>query len=157
MITKNIFTSLPGYKDIWAYVVQSNSAEKPLEKGTVREDGSLFANYDSSTMAGIWSTDGRYIIKNQFNLESGLQEIGDSAFEGAVFIKEVILPDTLTKIGRRAFASSRARLIHVPDSVTFIGEDAFADNAELILLCASESSAAAKYAREQGILYLIGN
>lgn len=56
-LIKNIFTSLPSYKDTWYYIEPGSAASNPLKIKTSKSNTSLFTNYDPDTMAGTWSTD----------------------------------------------------------------------------------------------------
>ena len=52
-------------------------------------------------------------------------EISDKAFYGTQKVKSVVLPDSLTSIGKYAFAGCGLTSIIIPDSVTSIGGHAF--------------------------------
>ena len=52
-------------------------------------------------------------------------QIGASAFENATWLKHIVLPDSITAIGGRAFQGSGLEDVYVPDSVTSIGANAF--------------------------------
>ena len=52
-------------------------------------------------------------------------QIGASAFEGATWLKHVVIPDTVTSIGGRSFQASGLEDVYVPDTVTSIGSNAF--------------------------------
>ena len=54
-----------------------------------------------------------------------LQTIGESAFEGCIRLKEIILPDSLKYIGCKAFRNCRFTEFKQPESLRFIGEEAF--------------------------------
>ncbi|MGI2897295.1 leucine-rich repeat domain-containing protein, partial [Vibrio alginolyticus] len=58
--------------------------------------------------------------------------------------KEVVIPDTVTIIERRALASSELTSVVIPDSVTTIGREAFAGN-ELISVAIPESVSTISY------------
>ena len=58
-------------------------------------------------------------------LPGSLTEIGQEAFYGAKGIKELTLPNKLTKIGARAFAKSVLQRVFMPASVKSIGTGAF--------------------------------
>lgn len=55
----------------------------------------------------------------------GLKEIKDFAFEGCLNLKRIILPSTITHIGKYAFSCARLESISLPDSLISIGECAF--------------------------------
>lgn len=66
-------------------------------------------------------------------IQDGTEEIQALAFGGGHvgFIKNIILPDTLTKIGEEAFAYSSLTSITIPNNVTSIGNYAFEECEEL--------------------------
>ena len=55
-LKKNIFKSLPKYKNTWYYAVQGAAAGDPLPLKTAKTNGTLFTKYRYNTMAGAWST-----------------------------------------------------------------------------------------------------
>ena len=64
---------------------------------------------------------------------TNLRIIEDEAFEGTSF-QAVIIPDTVTTIGSRAFANCRTLVyVYIPASVTTIAPDAFADCPNVII------------------------
>ena len=58
-------------------------------------------------------------------IPQGVKRIGDRAFKDSERVEEVIIPDTVTEIGKEAFKNCSLRSIYIPDSVTKIGKDAF--------------------------------
>ena len=47
-------------------------------------------------------------------------------------VKEYVIPDSVTKIGERAFSGcSTLQIIDIPNSVTYIGDEAFAHSSSL--------------------------
>lgn len=61
----------------------------------------------------------------KFNIPSTLTEISNGVF-ARTSICAVIIPETVTKIGARAFSSSKKlEKVELPDALTQIGEDAF--------------------------------
>lgn len=57
----------------------------------------------------------------------GVTEIGDGAFQGCRNMVSVTLPDTLKKIGARAFDSSGLTTVSIPAGCTDLGEGIFAN------------------------------
>lgn len=98
----------------------------------------------------LYSPDGKRLIKQiNWNLEKyvikeGTEVIADEAFyikSGADskkrMLKEVIIPNTVTHIGKGAFvACNRMKRMVLPDSITYLGECAFqaCDSMEEIVL-----------------------
>lgn len=79
-----------------------------------------------------WRADEDTKIYTQINwviIDKGVTSIGNNAFYDCSAISKVTLPNTLEKIGRRAFVcnfgSNHLREVIIPDSVTYIGETAF--------------------------------
>lgn len=57
---------------------------------------------------------------------AGVTSVGDYAFFGMTYAKEIVLPSTLMTIGKYAFAfSSALEGVQIPESVTAIGDSAF--------------------------------
>ena len=56
---------------------------------------------------------------------TGLKSIGDEAFHYCGNLTNITLPDSVTYIGKEAFAHCRLTSINLPNSVTTIGESAF--------------------------------
>lgn len=66
-----------------------------------------------------------YGLSGIFSVPNGVQEIGANAFHSQGNISEVILPNSITKIGVGAFQGSNISSINIPQNVTEIGESAF--------------------------------
>ena len=58
-------------------------------------------------------------------VEADITTIGDYAFEGCTYFTEINLPDSLTYIGKRAFANSNLASIQLPKNLETIGANAF--------------------------------
>lgn len=100
-------------------------------------DGVILKYYGSDTEVVIPSTiDGvivksigdsvfsnRYLLSLSFEKNSHIESIGNSAFSGCS-LKSIILPDSVTEIGKNAFTNcSSLKSITIPDSVTSIGRN----------------------------------
>ena len=59
----------------------------------------------------------------QINIPEGVISIGNDAFNGALGLKTITLPSTLTTLGELAIAKTGIREIHIPSSVTTFGKN----------------------------------
>lgn len=118
--------------------------EEGLNDRAGRADSAAsFSNY----FDGVWHTmvpdmlDGHPVVA-----------IGDYGF-ASCYALDIILPEGLTSIGKRAFAMCDYTFaITIPQSVTFIGEEVFNDDC-FATLRVIEGSYAAQYAQENGLPY----
>ncbi|MDR0983950.1 MAG: leucine-rich repeat protein [Ruminococcus sp.] len=69
---------------------------------------------------------------DEYEIVNGCTEISVNAFNGAVNLKKVNIPESVTLIDTSAFDGSGITEIDVPDSVTEIGITAFANCSELV-------------------------
>jgi hypothetical protein len=66
-------------------------------------------------------------------IPDSVTEIGRGAFRGCTGLTSIVIPDSVTKIGEYAFGGCTGLTsIVIPDSVTEIGRDAFPENTEII-------------------------
>ena len=54
-VNTNVFITLPAYNDVWTYMQEGEIAANPLSIGTQKREGTLFSEYDYTTMAGMWT------------------------------------------------------------------------------------------------------
>ena len=88
-----------------------------------------------------------------FRLPAYLEFIAEEAFAGTA-AEAVVLPETVTEIGDRAFAEMpRLVAINIPDSVFEIGHDAF-DVPRRIMVFGSANGPAGRYAAERGMPFV---
>ena len=124
--------------------------------GLELDDGSLLqvdASYDGDSLTFSVEVLGWLPMgEGWLELPEELEEIGPCAFEGADAAAAVI-PESCLLIGERAFASSSLQRVEFLSADTVIGEDAF-DGCWPLMFIAPESSFAADYAAENGILCL---
>ena len=86
------------------------------------ENGMLISTADRRLVSGSWSN-------GMIAVRAGIETIGDFAFRstGAQYQCIVILPDSVTVIGRQAFAYAESAMIYIPAGVRRIGNDAFTE------------------------------
>lgn len=90
----------------------------------------------------------------QMILSEMLRTVDEEAFMNDP-VQEVIIPEGMVSIGERAFAECAAlAIVHMPDSIEFIADNAFEGCENVTFICSSENAAAA-YAAEHGIHYVI--
>lgn len=82
-------------------------------------DGYALLTADGTKLIRILVPRGRYEVPR------GCRFIGSKAFDSVPSLGEVVLPDTLERIGRFAFANSGLRSIVIPGSVETVDEKAF--------------------------------
>ena len=86
-------------------------------------------------------------------ISDGVQSIGARAFKGCNKIASVTIPEGVTSIGADAFNGCDLQKVTIPGTVTSIGEDAFAYCNSNLVINGPYSSAAEKYARENGVTF----
>ena len=100
----------------------------------------------------IISDDGFWGQENLQEITLGsVVEIGQSAFGSCTMLKQITLPDTLTTIGWRAFASSGLTSLTIPANVTSLGDSFITDCSALTSLYVAEGNP--NYEIVDGLLY----
>jgi hypothetical protein len=112
-ISKTAFCYSPKLKLI--QVVSTN----PVYASTA--DGCLYFK-ETTTLQSVPAT-----FAGKFTIANGTTEIGDYALANCVGITEIIIPETVTKIGKNAFESIRVESLTIPVTVQSIGKNAFAN------------------------------
>ncbi len=72
---------------------------------------------------------GEYVREKElthFDIPVGVTEIANEEFYGCDTLKSVTIPDTVTRIGNRAFCGTSLESVTIPNSVRIIGVEAFA-------------------------------
>ncbi|MDE7076864.1 MAG: leucine-rich repeat domain-containing protein [Clostridia bacterium] len=105
------------------------------------EDGT---HYIVSGVTGNLRALTRYDVPSTYCEEEGGQalpvtEIGNDAFMNCTRLSEVTIPDTVTRIGGRAFARCALEYVTIPESVITIDFCAFGDNSYLKEITVPES------------------
>lgn len=86
-------------------------------------------------------------------IPQGVTEIGRSAFEGCASLTKAELPNSLTRIGVDTFAGCKdLQEIRIPKCATNIGIRAFDPRITLVV---ASGSYAEKYAKQNGYLYML--
>ena len=120
-----------------------------VPEGVIRIDGHAFAKEFNPGMHVHPHDSLKTVV-----LPESLQEIGPSAFSGAVALEKVVMRSHLKTISHMAFCGcSSLREIHIPDSVEFIGSGAFKYCNKLTIL-GSAKSVAAEYSTTYGIPFI---
>lgn len=100
----------------------------------------------------IISDDGFWGQENLQEITLGsVVEIGQSAFGSCTMLKQITLPDTLTTIGWRAFASSGLTSLTIPVNVTSLGDSFISGCSALTSLSIAEGNPT--YEMVDGLLY----
>ncbi|MCL2801470.1 MAG: leucine-rich repeat domain-containing protein [Treponema sp.] len=91
-------------------------------------DGVLFNKAKTELIRYPRAKTGRYIIPNTVLI------IAENAFAGASSLTAVTIPNSVTIIGRTAFAETGLRSLNIPNSVTVIERGAFVNNPDLTII-----------------------
>lgn len=87
--------------------------------------------YLKATDTMILSKDGKTLYatlgnKKAVTIPSGVEIIGNYAFEGLTFLSDVILPESLVVVGEKAFSGTAIRSVTLGSNVKRIGAEAYA-------------------------------
>ena len=89
------------------------------------------------------------LTKISFEADSQLEKIGSAAFSDCASLRDVALPNGITKIEANLFCGSlQLKSIALPDTVTSIGESAFEDCTSLAELILGEASKLSEIGKE---------
>ncbi len=99
-----------------------------LESITVDENNTEFKSIDGN----LYSKDGKTFLQyavgkraETFVVPNGVEAIGDSAFQSAMYLRDVTLPEGLLNVYDHAFNNCGITSIRIPDSVAVIAGDVF--------------------------------
>lgn len=102
--------------DVWCY---GNGHETALYRFTKSGE-----NYTLEGLTPRGKEQNKFILPEKINITF----IADNTFKG-VKATSVYIPETVTSIGKYAFAESGLKSVTIPESVTIIGDYAFAESA----------------------------
>ena len=126
--------------------VRSNKPEIQFNTEYLPHDGIYYVSVcaNATEYTSMWSTDIPVLMLTNvqaLKLPESMQTIEDEAFEG-IAANYVVLPNTVTSIGSRAFADcTNLKAIVIPESVTSIADDAFNGCGELMIITTPGSTA----------------
>ena len=156
-LTKDLYDTTKAQKDIktgvksgscgdTAYWVYDPSTKELDVYGSGEIDVKPDGGYPWSEFAGE---------AERLDIQEGITVIPDKAFTDFAKMKEIVIPETVEKIGEAAFAGNDSSdFVIIPDSVKEIGEKAFGADSDLNLrddftIYGTKDSAAKKLAEEQ--------
>jgi len=94
----------------------------------------------------------------KISMPKRLKVIGEKAFAGIDGITEWVMPDGLEEIKAGAFAYNSMESVYIPESVKVIGDCAIADAYGIgLTIIGKEGSTAEKYAKKEGLTFVIGD
>ena len=127
-IGKNVRTINPNafYKGTMSIDSELYQKRRTLEHLDVDADNPFITSEGTLLL----SKDGKVLIAELGDNEiveipETVEEIGDSAFNKIGSLREIRFPDSLKKIGKKAFAETDLLRVDLPDSLIEIGEQAF--------------------------------
>ena len=89
-------------------------------------------------------------------LPASLSVVNEQAFFGDVNLDEVILPETVVRIEKKAFADSSIITINLPSGITYIADDAFS-NCDSMTAIVEKYSYAHQYCADHDIDYVFSD
>ena len=147
-------TDLLLHKDVKAIAVDAFSGCNSLINIKAAEDSSVFQTIDGN----LYSKDGKTLVKYAFGktektmeIPQGVTKIENDAYYGSENLTNIVIPDSVTTIGNRAFCGLNLTDVEIPYSVTSIGVDAFYACCNLTAIKVDENNTA--YKDIDGVLY----
>ena len=95
------------------------------------------------TKIGYSAFGGHYAYSSSLEsvvIPEGVTVIDEMAFDRSPAIKKITLPNSLTTIGKHAFAETSLTNVTIPDNVTTIGDDIFCACSSLTTIAVSENN-----------------
>ena len=117
----------------FAGVITDKYSVKKTNKSYIAKDGVVYTK-DKKTLVyypkdkGFDPESGEEYPEFVYEIPNGTEDIAPCAFMGADFVTEVKMPETLKKIGGRAFYRAGLKKVALSDSVTTVDDYAFAEN-----------------------------
>lgn len=117
----------------WSKVMSYDRAKESEVTYKMTTDGKAYEVVNKGSAGSYVEVDAEYRGKPVIG-------IADAAFANARNITEIVLPDTITYIGKRAFYSCISlKSVNIPDSVETIGERSFQSCGELLSISLPEN------------------
>ena len=97
-----------------------------------KEDQAIIKKARRNKVSGpIYSEDGLRLLRvlgnpEYLEVKDGVKAICDEAFQGLVYLHDVVLPESVVDLGTRVFASCRKLFKVTMPGVEFIGKECFA-------------------------------
>ena len=82
-------------------------------------------DYDEFSQAPWKDYDGTHIAISRMIISYGVKRVGDYAFPDSCFLENLSIANSVTSIGKYAFANTNLRTVTIPDSVKSIDDCAF--------------------------------
>lgn len=143
------FFETPWLKSLGDFAIVNNILMKyqgsddvvTVPNGVTKIGGSAF-RYDHHNLTSV-------------TIPNSVTEIGKNAFRFCSGLTSMTIPSSVTEIGENAFDDCpRLTSVTIPNSVTKIGADAFTGGN--VTIYGQKGSCAERYAKEKGILFIIG-
>lgn len=113
-----------------------------LQNIEVDANNKFFCSYDGV----LYSRDMKTMIMyprglktEEYHVADGVEEVSARAFAGCTNIQNIVLPNTINKIGEYAFDQSSLKSINLPNTIDYIGDYAFSDCDSLLSMSLPES------------------
>lgn len=99
-----------------------------------------------------FNSSGQTGMLKHVKLSSGLKAIGKYAFVGQIYLKQLILPESLTSID--GWIIDHAATLYVPQTMTYIAPQELMSPTDVLTICGIAGSYAETYAQEQGYPFI---
>ena len=119
------FYTIPEPTKSWFYVTEYDSNGYPIKAKTIGCSGDMPYSYMYVSSLSSNTNKLTYYCED-FEINEGVTNVVENAFNGCSNLKTVIIPSSVTSIGKSAFAyCTNLTSIEIPNSVTSIGPETF--------------------------------